>query len=360
MVLLTPRSTAFFLALALFSSSFTDKVSAGNTPEADKDWQIVLEQATGPGVRFSTQEEAFRAAAQHLSKQEVTLRDFWSHYPDDTRSYSAQIRLAAVMSAEGRLRHDSALMSEASKLLGGLENGQDIPLLVKADAGFARVSQVMEDVASHPDSNARASLLETVRQFNASYPGDRRIGNLFTEVATLYDSLPDQKKALLEEALKRTKDEAAKQRIGDDLKRITFLGHPVDIRLQPVDGSAPVDLAQHHGRVQVILFWASYSLPALQELAALQKVAARFVGEPVDFWTASLDEDRAALEGTIKVADLKWPTHFDGRGWQGELVRSLGINALPTVWVLDRQGRLLTLNARGDEADTIRRAIVEP
>ena len=360
MVPLTLRSTVLGLAAALFSGLLAEKVLAGNTPEADKDWQLVLQQATGPGVRFSTQKEALRAAAQHLNKQEVTLRDFRSRFPADSRSYSAQIRLAAVLSAEGRLRHDPVPLSEASKLLGTLENGQDTPLLVKADAGFARVSQAMEDAAGHPDSNARDSLLETVRQFDVSYPGDRRTGNLFTEVATLYDSLPDQKKTLLEEALKRTKDEAVRQRIGDDLKRITFLGRPLDIRVQPVDGSAPVDLAQRHGRVQVILFWASYSLPALQELAALQRVAIRFAGDPVDFWTASLDEDRAALEGTIKVADLKWPTHFDGRGWQGELIRSLGINALPTVWVLDRQGRLLTLNARGDEADTIRRALVEP
>ena len=40
----------------------------------------------------------------------------------------------------------------------------------------------------------------------------------------------------------------------------------------------------------------------------------------------------------------------DGHGWSGEAVRALGVNALPTVWVLDRDGNLLSLNARGPQA----------
>ena len=51
--------------------------------------------------------------------------------------------------------------------------------------------------------------------------------------------------------------------------------------------------------------------------------------------------------------------HCDGHAWEGELVRSLGINTLPTVWVLDRKGRLLTLNARDKAPDIIRQALVQ-
>ena len=73
-------------------------------------------------------------------------------------------------------------------------------------------------------------------------------------------------------------------------------------------------------------------MPALHELARLKEVAAEFQGQPVDFYGVSLDEDLSALAATIKAADLHWPVQCDGRGWQGETVRSLGINALPTVW----------------------------
>jgi len=155
----------------------------------------------------------------------------------------------------------------------------------------------------------------------------------------------------------RARDESLRSRINDDLKRLTLLGRPLELRLSPWQGGAPINLSDARGRVEVILFWASWSMPALHEMARLKEVAADFRGRPVDFYGVALDEDRALLAATIKAADLQWPVHCDGRGWQGELVRSLGINALPTVWVLDRRGQLVTLNARDQAGDIIRAAL---
>ena len=353
---LVPRFAGSLFLLVVCSLWHTQQCHGENRPEADAAWQTILTQSTGPGLRYSSQEEALKAASQHLAKQEIDLRGFQRNYPTDSRHYSAEIRLADVLAAEGRLKHDNTEV-EGERLLLTLEADPATPMLVKADAGFARVSQDMEAAAGHLDTSTRDKLLAIIRQFDVNYPGDRRTGNLLTEIATLYDNEPDRKKALLEEALARTKDENVRQRIGDDLKRIGLLGKPLPLRLQSWEGGATIDLALRRGRVQVVLFWSSYSLPALNELAALQQVATHFEGQPVDFLTVSVDENRKALAETIKVASLKWPTSYDGKGWKGELVRSLGINAIPTVWVLDREGRLLTLNARGDEDQTIRAAL---
>lgn len=354
---LPPKILLACLAVCL---QITFLYAVENSAVADRAWQVILEQASGPGTNFRGQDEALAAARQHLDKQEASLREFVRQFPEDTRHYSAQIRLAAVLTAQSRVRHDDALYQSAQKSLTDLEGDPNTPGSVKSDAGFARVSQAMEHVIGQIDETNRTALLRTVRDFDASYPGDRRTGNLLTEISTLYDDQPAQKKALLEEALGRTKDETVRARIGDDLKRVAFLGHPVPITIRPFSVGESIDLAQRRGRVQVVLFWASFSLPALHELAALEQIATQFEGQPVDFSTVSVDEDRARLGETIKAASLKWPTHYDGRGWKGELVRSLGINTLPTVWVLDRRGNLLSINARGEEAETIRKALAQP
>ncbi len=326
--------------------------------EADHAWQIILQQASGPGTRFHNQEEAFAAARKHLDAQETSLREFVRIYPDDPRAYSARIRLSSVLSAKGRMTNRPTLVTEAQKLLTDIETDPQIPPPVKADAGFARVSRSMENVAGHPvDDATRDALLKAARAFDAAYPDDRRTAGLLTEVATLYDADPVQKKALLEEAAPRATDESLRGRINDDLKRLGLLGRPLELRILPWQGGAPISLGATHGRVSVVLFWASSSMPALHELARLKEVAAEFQGQPVDFYGISLDEDRSALADTIKAADIHWPVQCDGRGWKGELVRSLGINALPTVWVLDRRGELTTLNARENTAESIRAAL---
>ena len=333
---------------------------AENNTDADRTWQVILQQASGPGNRFHSQDEATKAARDHLEKQEGALREFARLYPDDARHYSAEIRLATVLSAKGRFLHDSSATAEGTKILADLENDPATPRPVKTDAGFARVSQAMSDASAHGDDLTRDRLTQTVRKFDTDYPGDRRTPNLLTELSTLYDTQPTAKKALLDEAFSRTTDETVRKRIGDDLRRIALLGRPLDLRLQPWTGGPPISLAAHRGRVVVLLFWASWSMPSLHTLARLEQDAADFAGQPVDYFTISLDDDRAALAGTIKVADLRWPVQCDGRGWEGELVRSLGINALPTVWVLDRKGDLLTLNARDQPAEVIRQALAQP
>ena len=326
--------------------------------EADHAWQIILQQAGGPGTRFHNQDEALAAARQHLDAQESSLRGFIKSYPDDPRNFSARIRLSSVLTAKSRMANKPALATEAQKLLSDLENGASTPPSVKADAGFARISQLMEGTSGHSiDDAARDNLLKTVREYDTSYPDDRRTPSLLTEVATLFDTQPVQKKALLEEALTRAKDEMLRSRINDDLRRLALLGRPMDLRLLPWLGGPAIDLADERGRVAVILFWASWSMPALHELARLKDLAADLQGQPVDFFGVSLDEDRAALTATIKAANLHWPVQCDGKGWQGELVRSLGINALPTVWVIDRRGVLVTLNAREQAADIIHAAL---
>ena len=335
-------------------------ISAGAAPsaEADRAWQVILEQASGPGTRFHDQQEALSAARKHLDAQEAALRDFIRLYPDDPREFSARIRLSSVLSAKAKMQNRPAAAAEAQKLLSDLESGPDVPASVKADAGFARVSRVMTDAAgSILDDAARDKILKTIRDFDAAYPGDRRMAGLLTEAATLYDSVPAQKKSLLEEAYSRATDITLRSRISDDLKRLALLGRPLDISLLPWQGGAPIKLAARKGRVIVILFWASWSMPALHELDAMKEVAAAYRGQPVDFYGVSLDEDRSAMQATVKAMEISWPMQCDGRGWQGDLVRSLGINALPTDWILDRRGQLVSLNARGQASEVIRAAL---
>jgi hypothetical protein len=53
---------------------------------------------------------------------------------------------------------------------------------------------------------------------------------------------------------------------------------------------------------------------------------------------------------------IDWPTFCDGRRWQGTLVRSLGINEIPELWIIDRRGILRSLDAKQDAVDLIQNA----
>ena len=352
------RHGAIFLALGFCSPLVAN--AASTAPEADRAWQTVLEQAAGPGSQFTSQAEAVKSMRAHLDKQEATLREFLRSFPAEPRRYSAAIRLSGVLAAKSRLLKQPDLRSDARKILVDLAGDPATPDPVKADAGFALVSQAMEEVAGEPSDRTRDALLTAIRSFDATFPSDRRTPWLLTEVATLYDNDPARKAGLLDEAGSRATDETLRARINDDRKRLALLGKPLDLELVPWQGGPAARLSSLRGHVVVILFWASWSAPSLRELEQLEQVAGQFAGQRVDYFTVSLDKDRRALAATCQAANLRWPVSCDGRGWEGDTVRSLGINALPTVWILDRQGNLMTLNAHGTEASgLIQKALAE-
>jgi hypothetical protein len=75
--------------------------------------------------------------------------------------------------------------------------------------------------------------------------------------------------------------------------------------------------------------------------------------------TVSLDESRVAFNSRFRELRADWPTHFDGLGWGGTIPRSLGINALPTVFVIDKRGVLRSINARASYETWIRQLLSE-
>ena len=76
--------------------------------------------------------------------------------------------------------------------------------------------------------------------------------------------------------------------------------------------------------------------------------------------TVSLDTKEANCTQTLEALGLSsWPTACSGSGWDDPLTRRLGINALPTVFVFDKGGRLRSLNARRDYAPFLRQLVAE-
>jgi hypothetical protein len=80
-----------------------------------------------------------------------------------------------------------------------------------------------------------------------------------------------------------------------------------------------------------------------QEVAKLPQGSIRVIG-------VNLDPKRESALEALKSLGLSWPTAWDGKSWEGPMVRSLGINALPTVWLLDTKGRLKSLNGLDNAA----------
>jgi thiol-disulfide isomerase/thioredoxin len=137
-----------------------------------------------------------------------------------------------------------------------------------------------------------------------------------------------------------------------ELNKIASTRQPLELTFTAMDGRE-IDLADFRGQVVLIDFWATWCVPCIKELPKLKAVYAKYRDHGLVVIGVSFDKANAEakLRAFIEENDLDWIHHYDGRGWQNEIGQRFAIRAVPTVFLLNREGVVVDTNARGDRLD---------
>jgi peroxiredoxin len=339
-------SRLFILILAAMS------LASANARSPDESWKEIVALDEGPKETPNNAAEGRKIALGHFEKQESALRAFLKQFPGESRRVEARLRLARVLQMQADVQDQKIASPEVETLIREAEKMAKPEN--RADVEFARISYTMRSMRE-PTPQQRQQMLDAARAFQSRHPVDRRLAGLLTEIATMFDLQPKTKQGLLIAAQSRATDEDLKSRIADDLRRIDLIGQEIPLRFETPDGNA-VDVADYRGKAVLVMFFASWSPPAVESVMKLQKSLPELPAEQVQIVGVSLDKNREPLEKLVTELKITWPIICDGKGWESPLVRSLGINSLPTTWLLDREGRLRSLNAMVGMAGQVKEA----
>jgi thiol-disulfide isomerase/thioredoxin len=111
--------------------------------------------------------------------------------------------------------------------------------------------------------------------------------------------------------------------------------------------------------VVLIDFWATWCGPCMQEMPNVLKIYQEFHGKGLEIIGISLDEKRSALNQVIKKQNIPWPQYFDGKGWDNPIVQKFGIDSIPRMWLVNKKGMVVDLDAMDGLEDKIERMIAE-
>lgn len=106
------------------------------------------------------------------------------------------------------------------------------------------------------------------------------------------------------------------------------------------------------GKVGVLYFFDSTYAPAVGELRALRKLRAAI--PDLALAGVSMDLDKKDLASFTTEEKPDWPILHDGKGYDGAAARAFDVRRLPSLWVVDRKGRLRYHNLAGQD---LKRAI---
>jgi hypothetical protein len=339
-------ASARIVALALLAIIPFPKVL--QAADAETLWKEIAALDAGPGQPPADTTAARQHFFQHVLRQEETCRKFLVALGEpskDPRLFEARLRLARALALHGELGEGD----DSTNALAAAERLFDFLLVngnqdQRAEVNFSRITQWMRRNRL-PTRAQRTPFLDALKEFVREFPTDRRIPALFVEAASVFDRDPDAKKFLLNEALRLNKDPRLEARIADDQKRLSLLGKPLQLKFSTFTGD-PFDIHSLKGRPVIILFFAPQS-PA-------SRLAAKKVADAIKAFPTlarigvCMEPDRGVAE---RFRSTHWgqdPLWWDGRGWETNLMRRLGINAIPTAWLVDPAGILISLDALED------------
>lgn len=126
-----------------------------------------------------------------------------------------------------------------------------------------------------------------------------------------------------------------------------------DFSTTDLDGK-PITLQDYRGKVVLLDFWGVWCGFCVNEMPNLKKVYDTYKDQGFDIIGVSLDDEEVVLRDYIKENDIQWRQINSGVRWEEDpLAQKYNITGVPSQWLIDRDGKLITHKARGDNLERL-------
>lgn len=324
--------------------------------EADA-WEALQDQSARLTEDMPDDEEAGKKVlAERLGAQAKDFEKFLADFPESPNRWEARMALMQIVNSVAMLQDKEPDLAGQADELKAIADDPAAPESIRADAGLVllQIASVEFD-RDRTEASARR-LSSAVGKFLETHPDDARAPALrLTEAQALESFDPERARSLYNEVAKN-EDPEISEAAKSGLELMTMREKPLDLAFTAVDGRK-VDLAALRGKVVLIDFWATWCPPCVEEVPDVVAVYDKFREQGFEIVGISLDEDKEALEKFTKENKMPWPQFFDGKGWENELAQRFKIQSVPTMWLLDREGKLADPAPRGRLEEAVSAAL---
>jgi thiol-disulfide isomerase/thioredoxin len=221
-----------------------------------------------------------------------------------------------------------------------------------ARTGKAMILQ--NNARSLTDTASARKLFGEVKQFLSEGPVTRADAGLMLAIGQVLEYGDDPK--LAAEAFKEfagllAKSDDAKlaglaKRFEAGARRLDLPGNPIEIEGVTMDGK-PFDWAKFQkGKVVLVDFWATWCGWCIREIPETKELYKAYHDRGFDIVAISGDRDREDLVDFLKDNELPW-TILYGKDGPSQTIGYYGISAFPTMLLVDKDGKVVSLRARG-------------
>lgn len=112
-----------------------------------------------------------------------------------------------------------------------------------------------------------------------------------------------------------------------------------------------VNLAKYRGKVVLLQYWATWCEPCKAHMATLKDLYSRYGRSGFAVIGVNLDSTQPELDAYLAENPLPWPQIFEEGGLDSRPANDLGILTLPTMLLIDQQGKVVNRNIEASELE---------
>lgn len=177
-----------------------------------------------------------------------------------------------------------------------------------------------------------------VLMFVDYFPRDNNV-ELHNEIVTaLHKKYPDNQ--IVNDRYKVMQSPSTSTSIGATAPELAF----------PNPDGTIMKLSDLRGKVVLIDFWASWCGPCRRENPNVVNVYNKYKDKGFEIYSVSLDRDKNSWIKAIETDKLVWKNHVsDLKYWSSEAAKLYGVNSIPATFLIDKDGKIIGKNLRGEQ-----------
>lgn len=106
-------------------------------------------------------------------------------------------------------------------------------------------------------------------------------------------------------------------------------------------------LSDFRGKVVLIDFWATWCRPCVNEVPNVKSAYEKYHDQGFEIISISLDRSIDACKQFAQSREMNWMHIADGKFWKAELAVRFGVHSIPQMYLIGRDGKVVSDNARG-------------
>jgi thiol-disulfide isomerase/thioredoxin len=111
----------------------------------------------------------------------------------------------------------------------------------------------------------------------------------------------------------------------------------------------PLSLSALKGKYVLIDVWATWCHPCVADMPNVVAVYDKYHDKGLEVIGISLDDSKEKLAKFLTEKKIPWPQFFDGQGWDNKLGNLYGVRSVPTVYLLDKEGKIIATGLEGEK-----------